>query len=160
MRSAISPARSTLHELGLTMAMGGTYFGKFHLDPSVGDTPRGVAAALHDGDELPPPVRHGGRPGRELGPGSHSWGTVMTFVGHAKERAMSIQDDKKELNAAGADIPADTYGNRAERVAEAEDHDATRADTPLPDDPGRVAVGSEEHRVSDEPPERNINPRE
>jgi hypothetical protein len=35
MRSAISPTRSTLHELGLAMAMGGTYFGKFHLDPAV-----------------------------------------------------------------------------------------------------------------------------
>ncbi len=35
MRTAISPAKSTLHELGLALAMGGTYFGKFHLDPSV-----------------------------------------------------------------------------------------------------------------------------
>jgi hypothetical protein len=35
MHAAISPARSTLHELGLALAMGGTYFGKFHLDPAV-----------------------------------------------------------------------------------------------------------------------------
>ncbi len=80
---------------------------------------------------------------------------------------MSIQDDKKNLNAAGADIPADTYGNRAERIAEAEDQDATKADTPLPDESGQdsrmvsaVNQGDEERRVSDEPPERNINPRE
>ena len=35
MRGAMSPARGTLHELGLAVAMGGTYFGKFHLDPAV-----------------------------------------------------------------------------------------------------------------------------
>ena len=35
MRRATSPARSALHELGLALAMGGTYFGKFHLDPAV-----------------------------------------------------------------------------------------------------------------------------
>jgi hypothetical protein len=35
MRSAMTPARDILHELGLALAMGGTYFGKFHLDPSV-----------------------------------------------------------------------------------------------------------------------------
>jgi hypothetical protein len=35
MRQVTSPARSALHELGLALAMGGTYFGKFHLDPAV-----------------------------------------------------------------------------------------------------------------------------
>jgi hypothetical protein len=35
MRSAMTPARDILHELGLALAMGGTYFGKFHLDPAV-----------------------------------------------------------------------------------------------------------------------------
>ncbi len=35
MPRAMSPARGTLHELGLALSMGGTYFGKFHLDPAV-----------------------------------------------------------------------------------------------------------------------------
>jgi hypothetical protein len=35
MLGAISPARGVLHELGLALSMGGTYFGKFHLDPAV-----------------------------------------------------------------------------------------------------------------------------
>jgi hypothetical protein len=72
---------------------------------------------------------------------------------------MSTRDDKKDLNMAGAQVPADTYRSQAERVAEAEDADATKAD-----EPGtglRVASVDEEpeRRVSDQPPERNINPR-
>ena len=35
MRSTASPAYEALHDLGLALAVGGTYFGKFHLDPSV-----------------------------------------------------------------------------------------------------------------------------
>ncbi len=74
---------------------------------------------------------------------------------------MSIQDDKKDLNAAGASIPAETYGNRAERIAEAEDQDATKADEPGAGSRtvSGITMGGEEHQVSDEPPERNINPR-
>lgn len=109
---------------------------------------------------------------------------------------MSTRDDKKDLNMAGAPVPADTYGGvqRQERVAEAEDEGAKKAGTKLTDEPGpdfRVASGgeseeehafttdsprwgeagesreergypregSEERRVSDAPPERNINPR-
>jgi putative copper export protein len=35
MLTAKTPATRILHELGLALSMGGTYFGKFHLDPSV-----------------------------------------------------------------------------------------------------------------------------
>jgi hypothetical protein len=35
MRSTTSPALEALHDLGLALAVGGTYFGKFHLDLSV-----------------------------------------------------------------------------------------------------------------------------
>jgi hypothetical protein len=35
MRSTMTPIRAILHELGLALAMGGTWFGKFHLDPAV-----------------------------------------------------------------------------------------------------------------------------
>jgi hypothetical protein len=35
MGQAIFSAKSVLHELGLALSLGGTYFGKFHLDPSV-----------------------------------------------------------------------------------------------------------------------------
>ncbi len=75
---------------------------------------------------------------------------------------MSIQDDKKNLDAAGAEIPADTYGNRAERIAEAEDQDATKADEPGTGSRVVSAMnpGDEERQVSDEPPERNISPHE
>jgi hypothetical protein len=110
---------------------------------------------------------------------------------------MSTRDDKKDPKAAGAPIPADTYRGQSERVADAEDVDAKKADKPkLTNEPGpdfRVASGGEseeehsftsdaprwgaegnsreergypreggeepERRVSDQPPERNINPR-
>jgi hypothetical protein len=107
---------------------------------------------------------------------------------------MGIRDDKKDMNAVGGPIPAETYGSRTERVAEAEDQDAKKAGKSLKDEPGpdfRVASGGEseeehafttdsprwgkegssreergypregeeERRVSDAPPERNINPR-
>jgi hypothetical protein len=70
---------------------------------------------------------------------------------------MSTRDDKKDVNMAGAEIPADTYRSQAERVAEAEDADATKAD----EAGGYPRAGGEEpeRRVSDLPPERNINPR-
>jgi hypothetical protein len=35
MRSTVSPTYEALHDLGLALAVGGTYFGKFHLDTSV-----------------------------------------------------------------------------------------------------------------------------
>ncbi len=35
MLRAMSPTKSILHQLGLALSMGGTFFGKFHLDPSV-----------------------------------------------------------------------------------------------------------------------------
>jgi hypothetical protein len=35
MLTAMKPATRILHELGLALSMGGTWFGKFHLDPSV-----------------------------------------------------------------------------------------------------------------------------
>src|SRR5690349_24951811 len=101
---------------------------------------------------------------------------------------MSIRDDKKDLNKAGATVPTDTYRAQSERVADAEDVDAKKADKPkLTDEPGpdfRVASGGEseeEHsftsdaprwgaegnsreergypREGGETPERDINPR-
>ncbi|HYO59754.1 hypothetical protein [Archangium sp.] len=74
---------------------------------------------------------------------------------------MSTRDDKKDLNMAGAPIPADRYGGRAERVAEAEDQDAEKAGTKLTarEERGDPDEGGEEGRVSDQPPERNIHPR-
>ena len=73
---------------------------------------------------------------------------------------MSIHDDKKDLGMAGAEVPADTYGGvqRQERVAEAEDQDAKKADRQLTDEPGpdfRVASGGEsqeEHAFTTDSP--------
>jgi hypothetical protein len=70
---------------------------------------------------------------------------------------MSIRDDKKDLKAAGP-IPADTYGARTERVADAEDPDAKKTGKPLEDEPGsdfRVASEGEpeeEHALTTDSP--------
>ncbi|WP_375767783.1 hypothetical protein NR798_39865 [Archangium gephyra] len=73
---------------------------------------------------------------------------------------MSIRDDKKDPNMAGASVPADTYGGvqRQERVAEAEDQDTKKAGKKLTDEPGpdfRVASGGEsedEHALTTDSP--------
>ncbi|QRK09364.1 hypothetical protein JQX13_04235 [Archangium violaceum] len=71
---------------------------------------------------------------------------------------MSIRDDKKDLDAAGGPVPADRYRGQAERVADAEDHDAKKADKKLTDEPGpdfRVASGGEseaEHAFTTDSP--------
>lgn len=71
---------------------------------------------------------------------------------------MSIRDDKKDLKKAGGPIPADTYGARTERVAEAEDADVKKTGKPLEEEPGpdfRVASGGEseeEHALTTDSP--------
>jgi hypothetical protein len=51
MKRDLTPARDILHELGLALALGGTWFGKFHLDtavkvlPSRGERGKVISAA-------------------------------------------------------------------------------------------------------------------
>ena len=101
---------------------------------------------------------------------------------------MSTRDDKKNLDMAGAPIPADRSRGGAERVAEdqgakkvtdepgpdfrrasggeSEEEHALTTDSPRwgeegtsREERGYPREGGEERQVSDAPPERNLNPR-